>query len=440
MAALANLNITNLNVNVEPASVPSTLQRTGAIVSVGSTTITPGTTGLLTQESSLTPLLSNTIALSAISWASGVVTATAPTETLAVGDEITVMGCVPAGYNGTFILTAVTSTTFSYAMATTPGTATTVGSYQNGAQPELVDQVGTFYAQGSNIPVLVLELGELTVTAAIAALNTYIQANLKTIYSFLLPREWTTAANAAALESFLLNYNAPTSMVYFYGTATQAQAATFPTTLKCLRLMIESPVIAATEFSMASVFYKELNQNPSATNQRTPAAYAFLFGVTAWPQQGNQPTLLTLLNANLNYVGTGAEANISDTILRNGTGMDGIPFNVWYTIDWVQIQLGIQNTAGVINGNNNPEAPLKYNQSGINTLLAILQGVLKNGITFGMINPDAPITATATPFAQYVQENPDDYPAGIYSGEAASFTPQNGFISVTINITVNLTA
>jgi hypothetical protein len=446
MAALANLNITNINVNVEPASAPSTLQRTGAAISVGSTNITPGTAATLTQESDLTPLLQHVgPQVASATWASGTATIVASAEIgLVVGEDVTLSGFVPTAWNGVFNIQTLTSSggipTLTLAMPTTPGTATTLGGLITGDTPELVEMVSSFYGQGSGLTVEVLELGQLSPIAAIAALNTYIQANLNTIYSFLLPREWTNATNAATLEAFLLNYNAPSAKIYFYGTATAAEAAAFPMTLKCLRLMIESPVIAAGEFSMASVFFSELNQNPSATNQRTPAAYTFLNDVTAYPTKGNGPTLLGLLNANLNYVGTGAEANISNTILRNGTGMDGNGFQVWYTIDWVQIQADISNTAAVFNGSNNPEAPLDYDQPGINTLLANFQQVISNGVAFGMINPNAPISVSAVPFATYVAQNPDDYPAGIYRGLSASFTPLNGFISVTINLTVFLTA
>lgn len=49
---------------------------------------------------------------------------------LYTGNQITVSGFTPSDYNGTFIITVVDSTTFTYGMATTPPTdATTVGSY-----------------------------------------------------------------------------------------------------------------------------------------------------------------------------------------------------------------------------------------------------------------------------------------------------------------------
>jgi hypothetical protein len=55
---------------------------------------------------------------------------------LAVGDRVTVAGITPAGYNGTFILTAVTANTVSYANATT-GAQTVAGTVSVDAQASI---------------------------------------------------------------------------------------------------------------------------------------------------------------------------------------------------------------------------------------------------------------------------------------------------------------
>jgi hypothetical protein len=60
-------------------------------------------------------------------------TATVTTSTahgLITGNQITITGASPSAYNGTFIITKTGTNTFTYIMATTPGTdATVVGSY-----------------------------------------------------------------------------------------------------------------------------------------------------------------------------------------------------------------------------------------------------------------------------------------------------------------------
>ena len=46
-------NIVNVEVSQQVAAAPSTLQRTGAFISQGATTLTPGTVQLLTTENDL---------------------------------------------------------------------------------------------------------------------------------------------------------------------------------------------------------------------------------------------------------------------------------------------------------------------------------------------------------------------------------------------------
>jgi hypothetical protein len=49
--------IVQVNVSQTLAAAPNQLQRTGAMISQGGTTLTAGTYGLLTQTADLTPLL-----------------------------------------------------------------------------------------------------------------------------------------------------------------------------------------------------------------------------------------------------------------------------------------------------------------------------------------------------------------------------------------------
>lgn len=55
---------------------------------------------------------------------------TASNHGLVTGNQITITGCTPSAYNGTFVITKTGNTTFTYTMASTPGSdATTVGVY-----------------------------------------------------------------------------------------------------------------------------------------------------------------------------------------------------------------------------------------------------------------------------------------------------------------------
>jgi hypothetical protein len=55
---------------------------------------------------------------------------TASNHGLITGNQITITGCTPSAFNGTYVITKTGNTTFTYTMATTPASdATTVGAY-----------------------------------------------------------------------------------------------------------------------------------------------------------------------------------------------------------------------------------------------------------------------------------------------------------------------
>ena len=104
--ALNNFNLTAAGVNrlVYAISMPSGVNETNTN---GTTTVSP-------------------YAITAINAATGTVTySTASTTGLAVGEQITVTGASTAGFNGTFIITAVSAGVSFAVTNATPGTGTT---------------------------------------------------------------------------------------------------------------------------------------------------------------------------------------------------------------------------------------------------------------------------------------------------------------------------
>ena len=67
-------------------------------------------------------------ATTAIAWAAGTATYTVAGHGYLVGNVITIAGTTPAGYSGTFVITAVTANTFTVAMPVDPGAATVQGT------------------------------------------------------------------------------------------------------------------------------------------------------------------------------------------------------------------------------------------------------------------------------------------------------------------------
>ena len=455
----------------------------------------------------------------------------------------TIAGAVPAAYDGTFLATATTATEFTYELASDAGTSPATGTitYTPRNQAELVAMATSFFAQGTQQAVSVLELGAGEPAAGVAFLTSWIAANPGVFYSYLVPRSWDGVASYLAM---LADFNNPTSKTYFFTTTTLQNYALYTDLMKCCLTLIENPTYSAwpanaltafsqtggaatattttnhgvvpgqwfqlsgnlptgwngwflalpgtatnslvfsvpsslgaetqlgtlvaspyvsggvsvTEFSLAAVFQVTLNYAPSATNKVTPLNLSYLYGVTPFATPGNSALLETLDAANINVVGTGAQGGIAEAILVGGNTMDGNPFNYWYSVDWVQITAAINVTAALINGSNNPQNPLYYNQNGINSLQTVLVATMNTGITDGLVLNNVKMTqlsasdfaaaldagtfdgytvVNADPFSSYIAEQPSDYSTGTYNGLAVDYMPLRGFESITINITVS---
>ena len=63
---------------------------------------------------------------------------TAANHNMQTGDYVTIIGCTPSAYNGSFSITVTGDTTFTYTMLTNPaGNATVVGTYTNGVWTQI---------------------------------------------------------------------------------------------------------------------------------------------------------------------------------------------------------------------------------------------------------------------------------------------------------------
>lgn len=448
--------IVQLSVSTTNAPAPSTLQRTGALISQGGSNYVTGTLNLLTQLSDLTAHLPAALTISAITWSASVVSVTLSTAHgwgLADVIPVTVSGCTPAGYNGTFSATVTGTTTFTYPLSVNPGVISVKGFAILADNAELLSMATTYFAQGAQNSVYVLELGEGTVSAGVTALTTFINANPGTVYSYLVPREWDVNASFLA---FLGNYNNTTAQTYFFITTTTGTYSQYSSLDKCAFLMIQAPLAPATEFTCAAPFWVTLNYNPNFAGLVTPLSFSFLYGVTPYPTTGNGTLFTNLKTANVNYVGTGAEGGLpSNAVLYWGTMLDGNPFNYWYSIDWLCLTSDTFLSNAVINGSNNPQAPLLYNQSGINVLQDTETSVVSNGVSYGLAIGSVRQTALPTaqfaanfangdyldqlvvnadPFLSYTATHPTAYGTGTYGGLSVVWIPARGFTSILVSI------
>ena len=431
-------NIVNVIVNVLPASKPNTLQQTAVIVTQGGTTLSTSTAALpngigtgctyfISQVSDFNAIAA-TQAINTMAWASGIVTATVTGGhgfTTGQTISLTISGNTSTGYNGTFSCTITSSTQFTYAVTSNPGTSggtpvcPTAGAYY--AKNDLAEY---FNQAGANIGVFVLELGAGTAANGIASLNTWIQNNPKTVYSYKLPGNW--AADSTLVSGLLNNYTGNKSWTYFYFDSASTYWSNF-IGLKSAVVGSNSPNSGNTESLASAMIAIVTNYAPSAIHKVPQAAYTFLFGCTAWPL--NNASIVTMENGYINYAASGAEGGISNVILKLGTYQDGTQLNHWYAIDWVAIQVQQALAAAIINGSNNTVNPLYYNQAGINTLTAVAQNVVDQAVSYGLIG-GSPVVNNI-PYSSYTTLYPNDYGNGIYNGLSAILSTQNGFLHIT---------
>ena len=234
--------IVTVSVSQQLAPAPSTLQKTGALISQGATITSPGTKSLLTQIADLTPLLKGALSLTGISQTGGLATAVAATaHGLPVDDTIlvTIAGANQAAYNGPQLCTITSTTDFTFAVpsgTTSPATGTMV--YTPEDVGELVAMATTFFSQGSQQSVYVLELGVGNAADGVAFLTAWIAANPQVFYSYLVPRYWDSDPSFLTM---LGQFNSTTAKTYFFTTTTLQNWQNYSALMKCALLMIEAP-------------------------------------------------------------------------------------------------------------------------------------------------------------------------------------------------------
>jgi hypothetical protein len=480
-------SIVTVNVATVVAPTPNTYQQCGCFCSFGATSLPAQDVAMLTQLSDLDNATNGVLIppdqVKTATWAAGelTVTGTNPAPAgWAIGQtpQVVLSGFVLGNPNTwpngvyTATITAVGATpTFTVPITTDPGAATVLGTWQLLDSVELSQMATTYFAQGNQTAVWVLELGAgLDLSTDATALNTWLKSNPRSFYNYLLPRKF--GATTAALDDLKLvldQYQNPEAMTYFTLTVVPSTMTHLGPTYKDVVQFIEAPSVtdptqvnlasADGEFSAAAMFYNALNFVPSQINRIAPMAFKYLYGVTPYPTKNNGPLLSSFKSDFTNYVSTGAEGGISNTIVYEGVNLDGTDyFNWWWTIDFVQIFVGLNLSNAIINGSNNPLAPLYYDQDGIDYLLAVLAGTMVAAQQFGMVV--GPIMTTgltqpqlqqnifngsyagacncnAVPFLPYSLTKPGDYKIGEYDGLSTLFIPARGFIHILVTVTAS---
>ncbi|HDL7647648.1 TPA: hypothetical protein PXO92_004350 [Yersinia enterocolitica] len=437
-------NIVTVNVSQTIGAIPSNLQQMSAILSFGSTLQESGKPVLLTRNQDINELVKNAIgSLSAVSTAkstSANVTLTLPEGVTSGRDnntevEITISGCSPNVWNGTYTATVTSNNTLTWTIpdAQLNGSPTTLGQFTFTGSDELATAVNSFFAQGNSIGVYLLELGhQASVGTQISALKAYMDDPIKRFYAYLVPQSWDGKAEFISLAKL---HTANEAMQYFFVITATPKETSYVSPYSGIKSVIaQADDSYPTTNAAAAAMWNFVSASPSEINKVPPMAFRYLQAVNA--HKGKQSILSTMTKQNINYVDTGAEGGISNTILVQGVTSDGNDMTYWYSVDWVQINVDMQLANTVINGSNNPINPLYYNQDGIDRLQQVAQGLFNTGVSYGLVNGQPVVNAV--PFRTYIKNNPNDYGIGRYAGLSAVYTPMRGFVEIIFNINVTM--
>lgn len=429
--------IVKLNTSVTASPQPSQLQQSGALISLGGTTLTTNDTLFCATLADVTAILSSSGNYTEVTD----MATTFFAQGSKVGVYVLELGAQSTVDDGVAALTTwITDNPGVFYAYLTPAdwgsTIDQVGSIT-------VTNGGSGYTAAPTVTISAPSQGT-TATATATVQNGSVvsitvtdpgsgYASSPTV-TISAPTSGTTATATAALDSplsvLVKNYSSADSKTYFFITDVTADSDLYFGD-KGAFVFIESPTAVSSEFGAAAPFYNWLANNPGANNVLAPMAYRFLYGITAWEQSGNTATINQILtnDANLALLGTEGGLN-SSTILFKGLLADGTQAAAWYGIDWIQVQAKQALAAAIINGSNgNP--PLLYNEMGIKTLAAIAQRICDDAVSYGCAQS---AEVSYIPFGTYTAANPNNYAAGIYNGLTATVTMQYGFLTITFNL------
>ncbi len=435
MATTITSGIVNEQVTLVAAPEPSQLQQSGAIISLGGTTLTTGTyqyCGTLAILESILGTAGNYAELQTMG-------NTFFAQGNAVGLYVLELGAeTAAGDDIPSLYTYITDNPSQFYAFLTPAAWDITGGVSsvtitNGGSGYTTAPTVTFSAPTSGTTATgyaVISNGAVTQIVITNPGSGYTADPTVTIAA---PTTGTTATATATfgnpLGGLASNYSSPTGKTYFFATTTTANITDYPA-VKSLATFVPTSTAASIEFGMAAIFYQWLVNNPGASNKLAPMSYRYAYGVTEWPSSGQATSINTILTAYGNLFLSGSEGGISTATIRKGTFMDGSQMSWWYGIDWFQINSHTQLAAAIINGSNsNP--PLLYDQQGINTLESLAQQIGDTTVQYGCA---LSVTVSAESFYSYTTANPSDYAAGIYNGLSAVVTGQNGFLSITFYV------
>lgn len=318
-----------------------------------------------------------------------------------------------------------------------------------------VRSIISYFNYSNNKPLHIFEAAgdtddTKTVDKQVSALDDYITAGTTKCYIYLVPSTWYVASSPFA--TMMGKYTKETSQQYFMLKMTNDDPSTDAVftqfkDLKCLFCVYDNTSAEYQKtYSMTGSILGLIASakfDITATNKASPLNFKTL---NSYKFESIPNALLQhLIQAPVNFVFD----EIGLPTIGNGRYTDGSTFEYWYQWDLTQIAINNKLTTMLINGANNPQYVIRYNQSGIDTLVASIKSVLSQQISLGCITNFAqsvdPVTGnlvgegdvSAVEFTEYIKENPEDYQNEIYNGVSFYIMIGRYIRQVVINVTLN---
>lgn len=243
----------------------------------------------------------------------------------------------------------------------------------------------------------------------------YIDTNAKQYFALVMP-------SSAVNDGSLAKYEGQKSVLMFYENGSNAT----------------NSVIGATLGKFASAQF-----DISASLKASPLNYKFLNGFSFTELEGK--TQRALIQANVTYVSSKA----GNTLIMNGRCMDTRPFDYWYQWDLTAFAVETSVISLILNGVNNPNYVVQYNQNGIDTITSSVVATLNNQISKGCVTEFGATFNSATnelenigyivaiDYYSYIAAMPEDYQNEIYGGISFYIRIGRYIRQVVLNVTLN---
>lgn len=262
-------------------------------------------------------------------------------------------------------------------------------------------------------------------SAKISAIKTQIDNGKVRIYIYALPKELTYYAE---LGTFLGLYADTMSQLYFAveldkdENLASGKTSSYFTGLKSVIPIYNN---GAKHYSAVGAFlgrFASAILDISDTNKASPLNFKTIAGFKyeVLSKQKEQEII--------DYGGSFIGEMVGNVVILNGRTADLRPLDYWYQWDLTAYYIKEALITLLLQGVNNPNQVVTYDQHGIDVVNATITAQLNKMISYGCITEFASSLNPATnelensgyikaiPFYEYINSNPDDYTNEIYGG------------------------